>query len=326
VIDDTVVSNKRYDLLYPWLATRPDSRGQPAIIQFNHPASMAQDYGVLNFGSLAAVLSIAAPHVRTIQIINGPHSAQTTGNRITTVKWKTYLQYLNAGFRLAPTADQDNHFITHGSSTDHRTAVLAPALTKADILDAIRQRRVYASQDKNLKVWFSINDQPLGSVVQMASATPLQIQVQLADVDESGAAYRVSLRRDVVGGELEADSELAGHDLAGDGTVQFDQFKHTDEDEYFLVQIVQIGGDGADVVWTAPIWVVAGGGVVDDHPTDDPIPGPGNPIHPDEFVWSVNSEVYHLAECRVVQQIAEQNRRSGHQPPDGKRLHQGCPQ
>ena len=95
----------------------------------------------------------------------------------------------------------------------------------------------------------------------------------------------------------------------------------TTEDEYFVVQIVQIGSDGADIAWTAPIWVVATGTDDDGHPSDDPVIG-----HPDEFVWSVNSEVYHLAECRVVPQIAEQNRRSGHQPPAGKRLHQGCPQ
>jgi hypothetical protein len=325
VIDESVVFNKRYDLLYPWLSTRPDSTGQPAIIQFNHPASMTQDYGVLNLGSMAAMLSAAMPHVRTIQIINGPHDAQTSGNRIKTVKWKTYLQYLNAGFRIAPTADQDNHFITHGSATDHRTAVLATALTKADILGAIRQRRVYASQDKNLKASFSINGQALGSILPLAAGTPLQIEVRLSDVDEPMANYRVSLRRDVVGDELEADAELAGQDLVGNGVVMFDQFKHTNEAEYFLVQIVQSGGDGADVVWTAPIWLDTAEGVVDEHPTDEVVLGPGTPMHPDEFVWSVNSDVYHLAECRIVQQIAEQNRRSGHQPPPGKRLHTGCP-
>lgn len=323
VIDEQVVPNKRFDLLYQsWLPSHLDSVGMPAIVQFNHPDSFESDYGMLNFTSMEVLRGMVTPYARTIQIINGPHSAKTSGNRVNTVKWRRYLQYLNAGFRLAPTADQDNHFITHGSATDHRTAVLASALTKTEILNAIRQRRVYASQDKNLKVWFTVNDSPLGSVLSLASGTPLQIKVRLSDSDEPAAQYHVSLRRDVTGGELEAEDELAGADQAGDGTVTFDQFQHTPEDEYFLIQVVQTGGDGADVVWTAPIWVVGTDGLIDEHPDDNASPAPA---HPDDFVWSQNSDVYHLAQCKVVNQIATQNRRSGHQPPAGKRLHTGCP-
>jgi hypothetical protein len=327
VIDEDVIPNKRYDLFYnSWLPTHLDTLGKPAIVQFNHPKSINQDYGVLNFGSLAATLTAALPHVRTIQIINGPHDATGSGHRVTNVKSRTYLQYLNAGFRIAPTADQDNHFITHGSATDHRTAVLAPTLTKTNVLEAIRERRVYASQDKNLKILFTINGQPLGAVVPMPAGTPLRIEVQLTDPDEATANYRVSLRRDVVGGEVEADQEFAGGDASGNGTLIFDQFQHSAADEYFLVQVVQMGGDGADEAWTAPIWLVSPTDDIDVHPHDDDAgPNPSDPAHPDEFVWSENSDVFHLAQCRVVQQIAPQNRRSGHQPPADKRLHTGCP-
>lgn len=326
VIDEDVVPNKRFDLFYPWITTRLDTTGRVPIVQLNHPSSMNEDYGVLNFGTVEATLTTARPFVRTIQIINGPHSAQTSGNRVNTIKSGSYLKYLDAGFRVAPTADQDNHFLTHGSATDHRTVVLAPGLTKRDILDGIRQRRVYASQDRNLRVQFTIDGHPLGSVVGLAGNTPIRIEVQLTDPDEPNATYRVSLRRDQVGGELEANREFAGSDRTGNGTVVFDQFQHGTADEYFLVQVVQVGSHGADTAWTAPIWLVApNSGTTDDHPQDDGgVPGPGTP-HADEFVWSQNSEVYHLAECSIVSQISANNRRSGHQPPAGKRLHSGCP-
>jgi hypothetical protein len=321
VIDEDIVPNKRFDLFYPWITTRLDTTGRVPIVQLNHPASMTQDYGVLNFGTLEATLTAARPFVRTIQIINGPHSAQGTGNRVETIKSRSYLNYLNAGFRIAPTADQDNHFLTHGSATDHRSVVLAPSLTKRDILDGIRARRVYASQDRNLRVQFTIDGHPLGSVVQLAPNTPIRIEVQLTDPDEPNATYRVSLRRDEVGNDLEADHEFVGGDRNGNGSVVFDQFQHGSRDEYFLVQVVQIGTDGADTVWTAPIWLVnAGPGTTDDHPNDD-----GTPAHAEEFVWSQNSEVYHLMQCSIVNQISAANRRSGHQPPPGKRLHSGCP-
>lgn len=326
VIDEDVVPNKRYDLFYQWITSRLDTTGRVPIVQLNHPKSLNEDYGVLNFGTIAATLAAARPFVRTMQIINGPHDAETSGHRVNTIKSRTYLNYLDAGFRIAPTADQDNHFITHGTATDHRTVVLAPALTKRDILDGLRQRRVYASQDRNLRVHFTINGHPLGSVVALAPNTPIRVEVQLADPNEPAANYRVSLRRDEVGGEVEADREFAGSDRSGDGSVVFDQFAHGVSDEYFLVQVVQIGSDGADTAWTAPIWLVAPSPGATDHPTDDGVgPGPAPPAHADEFVWSQNSEVYHLAECSIVRQIAENNRRSGHQPPPGKRLHTGCP-
>lgn len=322
VIDEDIVPNKRFDLFYPWITTRLDTTGRVPIVQLNHPASMNEDYGVLNFGSLEATLTAARPFVRTIQIINGPHSAQATGNRVNTIKSRSYLNYLNAGFRIGPTADQDNHFITHGTATDHRTVVLAPALTKRNILDGIRARRVYASQDRNLRVQFTIDGNPLGSVVQLAPNTPIRIEVGLTDPDEPNATYRVSLRRDEVGGDVDADHEFVGSDRTGDGSVVFDQFQHGTTDEYFVVQVVQIG-NGADTVWTAPIWLVnASPGTTDEHPDDGVAPAPA---HADEFVWSQNSEVYHLAQCSVVSQISATNRRSGHQPPAGKRLHTGCP-
>ena len=66
---------------------------------------------------------------------------------------------------------------------------------------------------------------------------------------------------------------------------------------------MQQGTDGADQAWTAPIWIVAAGDGEDVHPPDDDVPPPGPAPHPEEFVWSQNSEVYHLAECAVVRQL-----------------------
>ena len=56
------------------------------------------------------------------------------------------------------------------------------------------------------------------------------------------------------------------------------------------------------------------------------VPGGPVPTHTQDFVWSQNSDVYHRASCRAVPHIAAANRRSGHTPPAGKRLHTGCPQ
>jgi hypothetical protein len=165
------------------------------------------------------------------------------------------LEYLNAGFRVAPTADWVPP-LWRGTRVDRRTAVLAPRLTKRDLLDAIRARRVYASDDPNLKVSFSINGHAMGSVVPLPSGAPLRIQLTFSDRDEPGTSYWLSLRRDTPGDELEATRELSGTDFRGDGTVVFTQFRHTTGEEYFLAHVVQESATGSDHVWTAPIWIV----------------------------------------------------------------------
>jgi hypothetical protein len=71
------------------------------------------------------------------------------------------------------------------------------------------------------------------------------------------AAYWVSLRHDKVGGDLEADREVSGTSLSGDGTIVFTQFRRGEHDEYFLLEVRQRSGAEENVVWTAPIWLVS---------------------------------------------------------------------
>ena len=168
-----------------------------------------------------------------------------------------YLHYLNAGFRLAPVAARACKGERQECRAASRTVVLARSLTERAIVDAITHRRVYVSSDRNLEVLFSINGYPLGSLAPITEGTPLRIEVRLADPDEPSATYWVSLRRDEVGGALEADREVSGTDLKGNGTIVFTQFRRGAHNEYFLLEVTQGAGAEEDVVWTAPIWLVS---------------------------------------------------------------------
>ena len=249
------IPDGRYDLFYrSWLPQQIDTTGGSPIVQFAESHDSEVDYGRRDVESLEGLRAVTAPYVRTIQIASAPHNRANQGSA-SDKRWRPYLDYLNAGFRVAPTADWDPPS-WRGTNVDQRTAVLAPRLTKLDLLDAIRARRVYASDDPNLKVSFSINRHPMGSVVRMPSGAPLRIELTFSDQNEPAASYWLSLRRDTPGGELEAARELSGTDFRGDGTVVFTQFRHTAGDEYFLASVVQEGVNGSDHVWTAPIWIV----------------------------------------------------------------------
>ena len=256
--DSDAVPAERPDLFYrSWLPRQMDTTLSPPIVHLADPQGQDVDTGILNLGSSEAFRAAAAPYVRTLQIMSGRSNGPTPEHAPTTVRWRPYLNYLNAGFRLAPTADWEGSSRTRGPAPGQRTAVLARSLSKNDILDSVRQRRVYASEDRNLTIGFSINGHPMGSVVPMAEGTPLRIELTFADPDESGAYHIVSLRHDVPGGGLDAERQLSGTDFRGDGRVVFTQFKRGGTDEYFLANIVQEGADGTDSAWTAPIWLVS---------------------------------------------------------------------
>jgi hypothetical protein len=249
------IPDGRYDLFYrSWLPKQIDTTGGSPIVQFAESRDPEVDYGRRDVESLEALRTVTAPYVRTIQIASASQDKVNQGSA-SDERWRPYLSYLNAGFRVAPTADSDPPS-RRGRDVARRTAVLASRLTKRDLLEAIRARRVYASDDPNLKVSFLINGHPMGSVVPMPSGTPLRIELTFSDRDEPGALYWLSVRRDTPGAELEAARERSGTDFRGDGTVVFTQFRHTTGEEYFLANVVQESANGPDHVWTAPIWIV----------------------------------------------------------------------
>jgi hypothetical protein len=322
VIDEHLVPNKNFRKLYDgWLLTHMDSFGHAALVQFNHPHSIDEDYGALNYPDLETFLQAASPHARSIVIISGPHDTKPGDplKRDDSLKTESYLFYLNLGFQLAPAADQDNHFITFGTATDHRSAIWATALNKEALLDAIRNNHMYATQDKNLVVDFRVNDQIMGSKLIATPNDPLRITVRLSDPDEPTARYHISLRHDTVGGEIEAKNEVDSTDTTGDSTVTFEE-KYVGGVEYYLVQVVQSGTGMPDQAWTAPIWISTA-----TPQNDDPVDTPPATPSTAGFVWSVNGHVFHLAGCRDAERITEANRRTGNTPPPGRMLHANCP-
>jgi hypothetical protein len=76
-----------------------------------------------------------------IEVVNGPGLTNPKDDQVLfgTLKPAFYYAYLNLGLHLAPTGDQDNHYRTWGTLTETRTVVIAPKLTRSEILKAIKQ-------------------------------------------------------------------------------------------------------------------------------------------------------------------------------------------
>ncbi|QYK47355.1 MAG: CehA/McbA family metallohydrolase [Phycisphaeraceae bacterium] len=324
-VQDVIPSTSgRYDQLVHWLASNPDSTGKPAFIQLNHPSSeyrRTTEYGRDDFGGDDNWIREMGRHAALIEIISGP--ALSTGSRLSVPRDKEfdYVHYLNLGFRVAPTANQDNHYFNWGDLTTARTGVIAHELSRNAIIEAIRARHVYATTDHNLRVIARVNGRLCGSAIPVPpTGSELAITIEIHDDDEPDAEYRIEVfSDDAPGGPLASSIEFM--DLGvGNGTHTVEGIAATGPDQYVFFRIYQriTESDGEDArgdsVWTAPVWM-------DPRVTDDQAPAPTPSV-----VASKNSKIYHVdPSCSGARAIKPANKLFGDDAMQGRTPHDGCP-
>jgi hypothetical protein len=320
------VPKGEFGQLVQFLANNLDSSGQPAIVMFNHPKSGQgldnKEYGHDDFPTEAEWISSIGRHAKLIQIINGPGTHTATDERPASPNETAFKKFLNLGFKLAPTADQDNHKENWGNATTARTAVVANTLTKAGVLGALRARHVYATEDKNLRIIFKVNNSLMGDIVSpLPAPSELSISYSITDDDEPNAQYEIQVWRDAVGGQVAQMVNSVNRDGNGTGTIEDVAF--SGEAQFFYFKIIQRDeDDNEDRAWTAPVWFenapTSGGAGTEGIPTTaDPA---------DRAVASKNSEVFHVSEeCLDAQRIKPSNRVTGAQARAGRQQHENCP-
>lgn len=151
-----------------------------------------------------------------------------------------YLRALDAGWHIAPTVGQNNHHGSWGDEGSGRTAVLAQNLTEDALRKAMQQRRVYATQDADLRIEYRLNGQIMGSVMGLADA--LEVSARLEDPTDAAIGTVEAI---TTGGKVLVSRQLN----AASGEVTFNL--PTGYPYYFL-RITQPDGDTAV---TAPVWV-----------------------------------------------------------------------
>lgn len=189
---------------------------------------------------------VADSAVTGVAIESGPaFSTSTTYNDFPSSL--AYINYyrslLKQGYRLGASMDQDNHEMTYGTANANRLVVLAKDRSRESILSAIKAMRIYASNDYNTRVSFSINGYISGSSI--LSSEDLSGLVTHTDADgESLSAVQV------YGGKVRgADATLIA---TGTANTPFTTAQAVGETWYYYAVLTQ--ADGNKIV-TSPIWV-----------------------------------------------------------------------
>lgn len=265
------VPNGAFDQLLRWLDQRRDARGRRAVVMLNHPGLGRpgkgidpHEFGRDDFGDDAGWVREMGATTSLIEVVNGAPRSPLMQRWASQIMEEHYRMFLQLGFRLAPTADQDNHEKDWGTATEARTGILASELTTAALLDAMRARHVYATEDANLRLVVRVNGRLCGDII--ASAPPaegLKIEFQLDDRDEPEATYTIDIFTGLPGGPLPAivqTVQTRGNTPAGKARA-IDGIRLTKPGEYVYFRFTQHNAgpapDGtvrADRAWTAPVW------------------------------------------------------------------------
>lgn len=187
---DVFVGQTDYASLYTAILANPPA-SYPPIALWCHPAT--GDFNGMQ------VTNDGKAVVHLMCLVNGPStSTSTTESDIGNTGFDAaFHEALRRGYRVSPTADQDNHNATWGAATQSRTAVLANSKTKSAILGGMAERRTYASQDHNTVVDFTAEGHAMGEA--FTAPQGVRVAVHVTDPDPGAAVAQIDLFRGITG-------------------------------------------------------------------------------------------------------------------------------
>lgn len=192
------------------------------VLKFNHPGD-----GTTAFGGLA----YSEAGDRVVQLM------EVRSN----VEEQAFRRALQLGWHIAPEGSTDTHGPNWGNLRTW-TGILAPGLSVRNILDALANRRCYSTGDRNCRVEFTINGQPMGSIIALPAAR-FHIRLALTDPDENDPISKV---------EFFLNNEPWETLEPNQNQVTFEKELAAPAGSHHLwVKITQADGNS---IWCAPIW------------------------------------------------------------------------
>ena len=234
--NNTTLNDKTKDAgLQAYYKLLSQTEGVDSISQFNHPGTTFGNF--IDFGYWDAVVDT---RMYMVEVGNGEGQIGAGGYY---PSYEQYIMALDKGWHVAPTNNQDNHKGRWGDANDARDVILTDDFTEDGIYEALRARRMYATEDKNLDLDYTVNGNMMGSIIDVPEK--LNFEISFNDPDRTDSIAKVEL---VVNSGKVAYTWDSAADLAK-GSVSVEL---APEYTYYFVRVTE--GDG-DLAVTAPVWV-----------------------------------------------------------------------
>lgn len=213
-----------------WIARRPNT-----FSRFNHPGSY--DSIGCEFDHFK-LYPFVVEQMAGIEMHNGGKSVQYYFSQKGYAGKFNYMDEANQiGWKLGAVGGQDNHSPDWGMKNNFLVGVWATLLTREGIAQAHRQRRTFATEDRNLWLSFQMDGAQMGSRL-----TPgiKKVNISLGDKDGEKIAKIMLLKSGTVIQTFESTSDV---ELTLD----------TKAGEYYHVFATQEDGNA---IISSPIWIV----------------------------------------------------------------------
>lgn len=224
--------------LYNWLKTVPANGDGPVVVSFNHPGPDQYDNWAYRDPEITNIITL-------LEVINSNNH----------IHYEAFIHALDKGWKVSPVCGNDNHGLQGISEEHSRTFVLATQKSKKAILDAMKQRRTYASLDENIQCRYSVNGQIMGSTL---SATDFyHFDILIDDPDIENPKDKIT-KIDIVS---DGGAVVKTYQPASAYRVEWTTSVPGKGKKYFFVRVWNAGGGdapganaGNPVAWLAPVW------------------------------------------------------------------------
>ena len=235
--NNSTLNNKTdYAGMRAYYALLSQQEGADSLSQFNHPGNT---FGT--FGDFAFWDPVIDSRMYMVEAGNGEGQIGAGGYY---PSYEYYTMALDKGWHLAPTNNQDNHKGRWGNANDARDVILTDDFSEQGIYDALRAMRMYATEDKNLEIGYTVNGMLLGSsLTEVPEKLDIHVTVNDPDASDSISKVEVIVNSGKTAYTWDDPAVLA----TGDLSVTLDP-----DYSYYYIRVTQ--GDG-DLAVTAPVWV-----------------------------------------------------------------------
>ena len=235
--NNSTLNNKTADAgMKAYYALLSQAEGATSISQFNHPGTTFGNFKDFNYWD-----PVIDSRMYMVEVGNGEGAIGAGGYY---PSYEQYIMALDKGWHLAPTNNQDNHKGKWGNANDARDVILTDSFTEDGIYEAIRALRMYATEDKNLELTYTVNGLMMGSSITEVP-DKLNIEVTVNDPDASDSIAKVEVVAN--SGKVAYTWDNAAQLNSGKLSVTLDPSY-----SYYFIRVTQKDGD---LAVTSPVWV-----------------------------------------------------------------------
>jgi hypothetical protein len=158
---------------------------------------------------------------------------------------QAYIRALKNGWHIAPDGSDDTHRPNWGSGYAW-SGILAPGLSKRNILHALKNRHCYSTLDRNCILMFKVNNATMGDIIT-EPVKNVSAVISVNDPDPNDQIARI---------ELFEDGIVIQTDQPNSNSRQWKtRFGPKPGKHYYFVKVTQKDGN---LMWSAPVWVTVG--------------------------------------------------------------------